>query len=222
MGGAVETFIVFDLRQSVLTGTMCQSILDPNDARNCEQSEVLSWRSRSGSREAQRRHTGRARGRAARLGVPGLYFDDFVVGATYQTVGRTVTESDIGLFAGLSGDHHQLHTDELWVRKNTDFPGRIAHGPLGLSIAMGLGGLLGLTAGTTIAFVEIERWKFKGPILIGDTIRVEIEIAEMRETSKPDVGVLKRDYRVINQRDEVVQEGRTVVLVKRRPIGEAK
>jgi acyl dehydratase len=146
----------------------------------------------------------------------GLYFEDYVLGDVYHTVGRTVTESDIGLFTGLSGDHNQLHTNEVWVRENTPFPGRIAHGPLGLSIAMGLGASLGLSQGTTLAFLEIESWKFKQPILIGDTVSVEVVIAELRETSKPHAGVLKRDLRVINQHGDVVQEGRTVTLVKRR------
>jgi acyl dehydratase len=150
--------------------------------------------------------------------MPGLYFDDYVPGTVYRTVGRTVTEADIGLYAGLSGDHNQLHTNDVWVRENTTFPGRIAHGPLGLAIAMGLGASLGLSEGTTVAFMEIESWKFTGPILIGDTISVEVVIAEKRETSKPDRGVLKRDMRVINQRDEVVQEGRVVTLVKRREL----
>jgi acyl dehydratase len=148
--------------------------------------------------------------------VTGLFFEDYVLGNVYRTVGRTITESDIALFAGLTGDYNQLHTNEVWVRENTDFPGRIAHGPLGLSIAMGLGASLGFSQGTTLAFLEIENWKFKRPILIGDTLSVEVEIAEKRETSKPHAGVLKRDIRVLNQRGEIVQEGRTVTLVKRR------
>jgi acyl dehydratase len=147
----------------------------------------------------------------------GLYWEDYVLDDVYHTVGRTVTESDIGLFSGLSGDHNQLHTNDVWVRENTSFPGRIAHGPLGLAIAMGLGSSLGLSQGTTLAFLEIESWRFKKPILIGDTISVEVVIAELRETSKPHAGVLKRDLRVINQHGDVVQEGRTVTLVKRRP-----
>jgi acyl dehydratase len=148
--------------------------------------------------------------------VAGLFFEDYVLGNVYRTVGRTITESDIALFAGLTGDYNQLHTNEVWVRENTDFPGRIAHGPLGLSIAMGLGASLGFSQGTTLAFLEIESWKFKRPILIGDTLSVEVEIAEKRETSKPNAGVLKRDIRVLNQHGEIVQEGRTVTLVKRR------
>jgi acyl dehydratase len=154
--------------------------------------------------------------------MTGLYYEEYVPGTIYTTVGRTVTESDIGLFSGLSGDHNQLHTNDEWVRANTNFPGRIAHGPLGLAIAMGLGAQLGLSQGTTVAFMEIENWKFKGPILIGDTISCEVEIAEKRETSKPHVGVLKRDIRVVNQRGEVVQEGRTVTLVKRREAEEER
>jgi acyl dehydratase len=152
--------------------------------------------------------------------VAGLYYEDYVLGNVYETVGRTITETDVTLFSGLSGDYNQLHTNDVWVRENTDFPGRIAHGPLGLSIAMGLGASLGFSQGTTLAFLEIESWKFKRPILIGDTVHVEVEIAEKRETSKPHAGVLKRDIRLINQHGEVVQEGRTVTLVKRRPAEE--
>jgi acyl dehydratase len=149
--------------------------------------------------------------------VTGLYFEDYQPGEVYTSVGRTVTESDIVLFTGLSGDRHQLHTDESWVLRNTDFGGRIAHGPLGLAMAMGLTAQLGLSEGTTMAFLGIEEWNFKGPIRIGDTVHLEMEIADKRATSKPGRGVVKRQHRLVNQDGAVVQEGKTVILVKSRP-----
>jgi acyl dehydratase len=149
--------------------------------------------------------------------MTGLYFEDYQPGEVYTSVGRTVTETDIVLFTGLSGDRHQLHTDESWVQENTAFGGRIAHGPLGLAMAMGLTAQLGLSEGTTIAFLGIEEWNFKGPIRIGNTVHVEMEIADKRATSKPGRGVVTRTHRLINQDGVVVQEGRTLILVRARP-----
>lgn len=146
-----------------------------------------------------------------------FYWEDFEPDTTWTTPGHTVTETDIALFSGLSGDHHELHTDDEWVKANTDFGGRIAHGQLGLSLATGLSGRLGHLAGTSLAFVAIENWRFLGPIKIGDTIHVDITLAEKRETSKPDRGIIKRRFSVKNQRGELVQDGLTVTLVKRRP-----
>jgi acyl dehydratase len=149
--------------------------------------------------------------------MTGLYFEDYQPGEVYTSVGRTVTETDIVLFTGLSGDRHQLHTDELWVQQNTVFGGRIAHGPLGLAIAMGLTAQLGLSEGTTMAFLGIEEWNFTGPIRIGNTVHLEMEIADKRATSKPGRGVVTRTHRLINQDGAVVQEGRTLILVRARP-----
>src|SRR3954471_22046595 len=97
------------------------------------------------------------------------FFDDIEVGEAYESPGRTVTETDIVLFAGISGDYNVLHTDAE-LMKSSIFGERIAHGLLGLSIQSGL-----LTRAmapyATLAFVGL-RWKFKGPIKIGDTIHV--------------------------------------------------
>jgi len=143
-----------------------------------------------------------------------LYYEDFAVGAEYVTRARTVTECDVVLFAGLSGDFNALHTDEEFG-KQVGFGGRIAHGLLGLAIASGLLNQLGLTEGTAIAFLGLT-WNFKGPIRMGDTIKVRVRVSDKRETSKPDRGIVRTVDSVVNQRGEVVQEGELVVLVKRR------
>jgi acyl dehydratase len=142
------------------------------------------------------------------------YFDDIEVGEEYESPGRTVTETDIVIFAGLSGDYNILHTDAEFMKQSI-FGERIAHGLLGLSIQAGL-----FTRATlpyaTIALSGL-RWKFKGPIKIGDTIRVRARVSAKKETDKPERGLVTLERRVVNQRDEVVQEGETDLLVERRP-----
>jgi len=141
------------------------------------------------------------------------YFEEIEVGEEYESPGRTVTETDIVLFAGLSGDYNVLHTDAELMRRSI-FRERIAHGLLGLAIQAGL-----LSRATqpyaTLAFVGL-RWKFKGPIKIGDTIRVQARVTAKRETSKPDRGLVTLERKILNQRDEIVQEGETDLMVERR------
>jgi len=141
------------------------------------------------------------------------YFDDIEVGEEYESPGRTVTETDIVIFAGLSGDYNVLHTDAEFMKQSI-FGERIAHGLLGLAIQSGLL-TRGMQAYATLAFVGL-RWKFKGPIKIGDTIRVHAKVTGKKETSKPDRGVVTLERRVVNQRDEVVQEGETDLMVERK------
>jgi acyl dehydratase len=140
------------------------------------------------------------------------YFEEIEVGEEYESPGRTVTETDIVLFAGLSGDYNIIHTDAEFM-KTSMFGERIAHGLLGLAIQSGL-----LTRAmlpyATIAFGAL-RWKFKAPIKIGDTIRVRARVTSKKET-RPDRGVVVLDRTVLNQRGEVVQEGETELIVERR------
>jgi Acyl dehydratase len=143
-----------------------------------------------------------------------LYFEDFEVGTETVTDSRTVTEADVVAFAGLSGDYNPLHVDAEFA-KSTPFGERIAHGLLGLAIASGLTSRTGAIEGTTLAFVGME-WRFKAPILFGDTISVRSHVAEKRETSKPDRGIVRFEVQIVNQRGEVVQEGTQTLLMKRR------
>ena len=147
-------------------------------------------------------------------GPPRRWFEEIEVGEEYESPGRTVTESDIVLFAGLSGDYNVLHTDAEFM-KSSIFGERIAHGLLGLAIQSGLF-TRATQAYATIAIAGL-RWKFKGPIKIGDTIRVRGRVTAKKETSQADRGVVTVDRQVLNQRDEVVQEGETDLMVERRP-----
>jgi acyl dehydratase len=144
-----------------------------------------------------------------------LHFEDLEVGTETETDSRTVTEADVVAFAGLSGDYNPLHVDAEFAR-TTPFGERIAHGLLGLAIASGLVSRTGAIEGTTLAFLATE-WRFTAPIKLGDTITVRSRVADKRESSKPDRGVVTFAVQVVNQRSEVVQEGTQTLLMKRRP-----
>jgi acyl dehydratase len=145
----------------------------------------------------------------------GLYFEDFEVGAAFTSPGRTITEADIVTFAGLSGDYNVIHTDSAFA-ETTRFGQRIAHGLLGLSVLTGLMARTGVMEGTVVALLGIEKWRFVGPIFIGDTIHARMTVTGKRETSNPTQGVVFRKFELVNQRDEVLQEGEMPVLVRRK------
>jgi len=111
--------------------------------------------------------------------MPGKFFDDFVAGEEYLTPSRTLTETDVVMFAAMSGDYNELHTSETFG-KSTQFGKRIGHGLLGLAVSHGLFFRVGVVEGTAIAFLGIESWKFEAPFFLGDTIRVKIKVAEKR------------------------------------------
>lgn len=144
-----------------------------------------------------------------------LTYDDLAVGFRFETPRRTVTEADIVAFCGVSGDFNPLHTDAVFAA-GTPYGERIAHGALVLSLATGLRQRLGLFDGTLLGFLEIRSWKFLAPVRIGDTIRVANEVVEMRETSNPGRGIVVQRVEVVNQNDEIVQNGEFVLMVARR------
>jgi acyl dehydratase len=145
-----------------------------------------------------------------------MYWEEWEIGAEFESPARTVTEADIVQFAGLSGDYNPLHINEEYC-KTTIFGGRIAHGPLVYAIAAGLLFQLHLYDDTLIAFLGFEDLRFTKPVKPGDTIHARVKVLEKTETSKADRGVMKRQLQVFNQRGEVVQEGRQAFLLKRKP-----
>ena len=147
--------------------------------------------------------------------MPPLYFEDVEAGFRFETPARTVTEADLVNFAGISGDFNPLHTDERFAA-NSIYGERIAHGALVLSLATGLRQRTGLFDGTLMGLLEIRTWRFLKPVRIGDTIRVVNDILELRETSKPDRGVMVQRVEVVNQQDDVVAAGEFVMLLRRR------
>jgi len=148
--------------------------------------------------------------------VRGLYFEEYQVGQRIITTGRTVTESDIVSFAGISGDFTQIHTDAEYS-KGTPFGQRVAHGLLGMAIGSGLAAQTGVMEGTVLAFREIKNWKFMKPMFIGDTIHVELEVTSVKAISRIGGGSVEIVLSVINQDDETVMKGIWVVLIASKP-----
>ena len=148
--------------------------------------------------------------------MPGLYFEEFSVGQKITSVARTVAESDILTFAGLTGDYNQIHTDAEFA-KGTQFGGRIAHGLLGLSLAVGLLMRTGVLEGTVLAFREIVEWKFVKPVFIGDTLHVEMEAKELKAMPRIRGGQALVALDVKNQKNETLMRGTLAVLVASKP-----
>lgn len=146
----------------------------------------------------------------------GLWFEEFEIGQRIITSGRTITESDIVTFAGLSGDYNQIHTDAEFSSK-TPFGKRVAHGLLVLSIASGLAMRTGVMEGTVIAFREINDWKFSLPVFIGDTVLTELHIIETKRIPRLGGGSLVIELSVKNQDNEVTMKGTWTVLVASKP-----
>lgn len=147
------------------------------------------------------------------------YFEDFKLGEKAVSPARTITETDIVMFAALSGDWSELHTNAEYM-KHSAFGQRIAHGLLTLSIATGLALRTG-ARGTIdmLAFLGMDKVKFtNSPVFIGDTIRVEVEVIEARTSqSKPDAGILKFKNTVKNQRNEEVATYEAAVMINKKP-----
>lgn len=142
----------------------------------------------------------------------GLTFEQFNVGDSFTSQARTVTEADVVNFAGLSGDFNPLHTDEEFG-KTTPFGGRIAHGMLVAAMATGMANWTGVFEGTTIALME-QVIQYRGAVKFGDTVRLELRVAEKKETSKPDRGVVIFETQVCNQEGKAVIAGRWTLMMK--------
>lgn len=142
------------------------------------------------------------------------HFEDFEVGDSMTTRGRTVDVGDITAFAGLTGDHYQLHTDARFMADNR-FGQRIAHGPLTFSLAVGLVGLSGFYGNAITALVEITGLKATAPVFAGDTLYVIATVTE-HVASGPKYGTLGVTYSVRNQTDAEVMTFIQTMLAKRR------
>ncbi len=146
----------------------------------------------------------------------GLFYEEFEEGRSWRTAARTVGESDVNAFSALTGDYTYLHTDAEGAAQ-TPFGQRVAHGLLGLSFLMGLVTRLGIIEGTVEAFLGLE-WRFRGPILFGDTISGEVVVKSRRVSSKGK-GLVTLALRLLNQRREVIHEGDVTIMVERKEKG---
>lgn len=147
--------------------------------------------------------------------MPGLWFEEFEVGAEATTAARTLTARDVQDFAAVSGDRNPLHLDEAYAARGP-FGRPVVHGLLGLAVASGLMEQSGFTAETLVAFLGLD-WSFRKPIFPGESVRVRMRVAQTRATREPTQGLIKLQLTLLNDADETTQEGSFTVLVRRRP-----
>ncbi len=142
-----------------------------------------------------------------------IFFEDFALGATRETTGRTITEADIVLHAGQTGDFYPHHMDAEWCRTQP-FGQRMAHGTLVFSVAVGM--TAGIINPQAMSY-GYDRLRFVRPVFIGDTLRVQVTIKEKREDPKrPRHGIVVEGLNVVNQRGETVLVAEHLLLVNRR------
>jgi acyl dehydratase len=149
----------------------------------------------------------------------GYRYDDLHVGMRFRSPGRTITDADLVGFAGLTGDFSELHTSDVYAQAS-QFGRRVAHGMLGLAYAHGLmWARTGELRETAIAFLGIDGWRFVGPVFVGDTIFVDYELAELRDSrSRPTQAIATFEVKVVKQDGSVVQQGRKALLVSKVPL----
>lgn len=141
-----------------------------------------------------------------------IFYEEYQLDATRETVGRTITETDIVLHAGQTGDFFPHHMDAEWC-KTQDFGQRIAHGTLIFSVAVGMTA----TVINPLAFsYGYDRLRFIKPVFIGDTIRVKITIVDKKEHKKPDFGVVSERLEVFNQKNETILACEHLLLVRKK------
>lgn len=141
-----------------------------------------------------------------------LHFEDLEPGDNWCSQGRTLLESDIGAFAGLTGDFDPLHVDFEHAAK-TPYGRPIAHGLLGLSFLAGLSSTCPRVR--TLALVRLEDWQFQRPMFSGDTVHVETTVESLAPKGRRS-GEVVWSRKLINQRGECVQSGRIITLVSSR------
>lgn len=144
----------------------------------------------------------------------GLTFEEHSIGARYRTLARTVSETDIVNFVNLCGFTEPLFVDMEYIRRESIFGRRAAPGALTFALSEGLIMQTGLIHGTGMAFLGAEL-RIVAPVLEGDTVRVEVEITEKRETKKADRGIVTYRHRIVNQRDETVLEATVQRMLRR-------
>ena len=145
----------------------------------------------------------------------GMYFEDYEIGQSITSQGRTVNEADVVAFAALSGDWNPMHTDAVFAAEHP-FGQRVAHGLLVMSIATGLAVRLGFMEETVLAFRELGEWKFSLPVFFGDTVRVQATVVETKAMPRLGGGLVTLKVQILNQDDKVVQRGNWGVLVRGR------
>lgn len=150
--------------------------------------------------------------------MAGLYFEEFHVGQVFQhPIRRTITEADNVLISTLTHNPAALHLDEEYCREHTEFGQRIVNSCLTLSLMVGIS-VNDTTLGTTVANLGWDEVRFPRPVFHGDTLRVETEVLELRDSrSRPANGIVIFEHRAYNQENEEVGRCKRSALMLRKP-----
>ena len=150
--------------------------------------------------------------------MAGLYFEEFQIGKVFQhALRRTLTEADNLFFSALTHNPAALHLDEQYCQEHSEFGTRVINSTftLGLMVGISVGDT---TLGTTVANLGWDEVRFPRPLFPGDTLRVETEVLEMRESrSRPQNGIVIFEHRAFNQKDELVAHCKRSALMLKKP-----
>ena len=151
--------------------------------------------------------------------TPGYRYADLHVGMAFRSPGRTITDADLVAFAGLTGDYSELHTSDVYA-KNSQFGRRVAHGMLGLAYAHGLmWARTGELRETAVAFLGISDWKIRrADLRRRHDLRELHDRRAARQQVAPTQAIATFDVAVVNQDDEVVQQGKKALLLSKVPL----
>lgn len=151
--------------------------------------------------------------------MPGVYFDEMKVGQRFvHPIRRTITESDNVWFSAITHNPAYLHLDEEYCREHTEFGTRIVNSAFTLGLIVGIS-VNDTTHGTAVANLGWDEVRFPKPLFHGDTVRVETEVLQLRESkSRPNAGVVEFIHRAYNQKNELVAHCRRSALQLKRPV----
>lgn len=149
--------------------------------------------------------------------MAGYYFEDLEIGRRFDhAIRRTVTETDNVLFSTMTHNPAPLHLDHEYMRTESEFGRPLVNSFFTLGLIVGIS-INDTTLGTTVANLGLESVRFPAPLFVGDTVRVETEVADKRASrSRPGNGIVTLEHRGYNQADELVAVCRRAVLMLRR------
>jgi acyl dehydratase len=150
--------------------------------------------------------------------MAGLYYEEFDLGRVFEhPLRRTITEADNVFFSALTHNPAALHLDEEYCKTQTEYGQRVVNSCLTLGLMVGIS-VGDTTLGTTVANLGWDEVRFPAPLFHGDTVRVETEVIELRDSrSRPDNGIVIFEHRAYNQHDELVAECKRSALMLRKP-----
>lgn len=150
--------------------------------------------------------------------MAGLFFEEFRKGQVFRhSIHRTLTEADNVFFSALTHNPAALHLDEEYCREHSEFGTRVVNSALTLGLMVGIS-VGDTTLGTTVANLGWDEVRFPRPLFHGDTIRVESEVIELRESkSRPQNGIVIFEHRAFNQKEELVGICKRTALMVRKP-----